>query len=202
MKILAEASRPSSKQANAWMAVCVGLYALSLLTVHFGRPWALTYHETNYAEPAREFWMTGDWLVPRIGGAPIWDKPPLMHWSIALSLGLFQTTAEWAARLPSALFSALVALIIAGLAARRHGLAVGALAGLIQSTCVYVLIQGRLAEADMLLALTVTAAMAAFALGVLDEQEGRARRRWILAYFGSAGLAFLAKGPGDRGQGR
>ncbi len=177
-------------------AVLIMLYSISLLMVHFGRPWSLTFHEVNYAEPAREFIQTGDWLVPRILGQPIWDKPPLMHWAIAGSMLLFQTEAEWAARFPSAFAAALTALFVAGLAARWSGARVGLLAGLIQSTAVYVMIQARLAEADMLLCACVTAALACFGRGVVGREAGeRVPKIWIVGYFAAAGLSFLAKGP-------
>lgn len=177
-------------------AAVIALYGLSLLMVNFGRPWVLTFHEVNYAEPAREFLTTGDWLVPRIAGKPLWDKPPLMHWAIAGSLAATGTEAEWAARLPSALAAAATALVVAALAARWHGGRVGLLAGLVQSTSVYVFMQGRLAEADMLLCAAVAAAFGCYAAGAVGRSPGeRAPRRWAIGYFAAAGLAFLAKGP-------
>jgi 4-amino-4-deoxy-L-arabinose transferase-like glycosyltransferase len=171
----------------------VAAYGLSLLLVNLGRPWALTFHEVNFAEPAREFLSSGDWLVPRITGRPLWDKPPLMHWSIAASMALLGTEAEWAARMPAALSAVATALIVAGLASRWFGGRVGLLAGLAQSSSVYVFMQGRLAEADMMLCAAVTLAMASFAVGAVGRD--RPPRGWTLLYFGAAGLAFLVKGP-------
>ncbi|RUL81582.1 ArnT family glycosyltransferase [Tautonia sociabilis] len=175
----------------------VAAFGLSILLVNFGRPWALTFHEVNFAEPAREFLRSGDWLVPRIMGKPLWDKPPLMHWAIAASMGVFGTEAEWAARLPAALSASATALVVAVLAARWFGERAGVLAGLVQSTTVYAFMQGRLAEADMMLCAAVTAAMGCFAVasGAGGEPSPRRRRLWAVGYFAAAGLAFLAKGP-------
>ena len=168
----AEAGRSPGPDPNApagrlsgWSAGIVAAYGLAVLLVQFGTPWALTFHEVNFAEPAREFLRTGDWLVPRIGGRPLWDKPPLMHWSIAAALSAFGTEAEWAARLPATLSAVVVALAVASMAARWHGDRAGLLAGLVQSTSLHVLMQARLAEADMPLCAAVAVAMASLARG-------------------------------------
>ncbi|WP_169977500.1 ArnT family glycosyltransferase [Tautonia rosea] len=194
-KTLPSVGSTSTDPLSVRSALVVAFYGLTLLLVNFGQPWALTFHEVNFAGPAREFLQSGDWLVPRIMGMPIWDKPPLMHWSIAASLLVFDTEAEWAARLPAMVSAVLTSLVIAWLAARWYGDRVGLLAGLIQSSSVYVFMQGRLAEADMMLCAIVTMAMAAFAAGVLDRNGDRPPIGWRLAYFGAAGLAFLVKGP-------
>jgi 4-amino-4-deoxy-L-arabinose transferase-like glycosyltransferase len=44
----------------------------------------------------------GSWTVPQRDGMPYLEKPPLMMWAAALSIGFFGANA-WAARLPSAL---------------------------------------------------------------------------------------------------
>ena len=177
-------------------AAIVAAYGLVILLVQFGTPWALTFHEVNFAEPAREFLRNGDWLVPRLAGRPLWDKPPLMHWSIAASVSAFGTEAEWAARLPSTLSAVVVALAVAGLAARWHGDRVGLLAGLVQLTSIYMLMHARLAEADMPLCAAVTVAMAALARGAAGWDPGdHVPIGWILTFFGASGIAFLAKGP-------
>ena len=177
-------------------AAIVASYGLAVLLVQFGTPWALTFHEVNFAEPAREFLRTGDWLVPRLAGRPLWDKPPLMHWSIAASVSAFGTEAEWAARLPANLSAVAVALTVASLSARWLGDRVGLLAGLVQMTCIYTLMQARLAEADMPLCAAVTVAMASLARGAAGRLPGdRVPIGWTLAFFGASGVAFLAKGP-------
>ncbi|MEW4571119.1 glycosyltransferase family 39 protein [Tautonia sp. JC769] len=187
-------SGPADRLSGRSALIILG-YGLTVLLVHFGRPWALTFHEVNFAGPAREFLQSGDWLVPRIMGMPLWDKPPLMHWSIAASLSAFGTEAEWAARLPAVLSAVLTSLVIAWLAARWYGDRVGLIAGLVQSSSVYAFMQGRLAEADMMLCAAVTLAMASFAAGVVGRENTRPPIGWRLAYFGAAGLAFLVKGP-------
>ena len=169
------------------------LFGAALFAVDFGPGWVLTYHEAYFAEPAREMLHTGDWLIPRVGGVPSWQKPPLTHWMIAATMGLLRTESEWAVRLPSLICTILNGLFIAALAARWYGDKVGRLAGLIQLSMFYALFQGRLAESDMPLCAAVSAAMLALAIGTI----GRDRAGWgaTLGFFVAAGLSTLIKGP-------
>lgn len=96
---------PNSRIArfSLWMAV-------SWVTMF----WRLSYmplldpDEAHYAEITREMRRLGDYVVSRIDGVPLIDKPVLFHWIQAGSFGLFGEN-EFAARLPTAL--AAVALI-------------------------------------------------------------------------------------------
>ena len=141
-------------------AAIVGLVALTV-GAGLGGSGRLTYHEAFVAEAAREILASGDWLVPTIGGQPWLEKPPLLIWLVA---GLSWATGgvtEWSARVPSAIAALGVALGVASLAARRFGPTVGLLAGLIQATTAWVVLRGRLGEADIVLAALVTGLMVA-----------------------------------------
>jgi 4-amino-4-deoxy-L-arabinose transferase-like glycosyltransferase len=166
----------------------------TLLGICLGSTRVLTVHEVVFAQPAREMVHTGDWGMIRFAGIPSTHKPPLTHWLIALSMLVFHNEAEWVCRLPSVLAAILTAWIVAQWAARSYGRRVGLLCGLIQLTAFYTLMQARLAEADMLLCLLVTAAMALFAIGNLGE-SGRPGLMILvkIAFFAVCGLAFLAK---------
>jgi len=59
-------------------------------------------HEGHFAGVAREMVLTGDWVTPRLNGAPYLNKPPLFYWLIALSYSA-RGISEGAARLPLAL---------------------------------------------------------------------------------------------------
>ena len=58
--------------------------------------------EPRYAAIAREMLTTGNYITPRLYGAPWFEKPPLMYWLAALGYKLFGFN-ETGARLPSAL---------------------------------------------------------------------------------------------------
>ena len=146
------------------IAAILGLLALTV-GVNLGGASRLTYHEAFVAQPAREMIAAGTWggwLVPKVGGQPWVEKPPLLIWLVAgLSLATGSVT-EWTTRVPSALATVGLALGVAGLANRRFGPTVGWLAGLIQATTAWTILRGRLGEADLLLAALITGLMAVF----------------------------------------
>lgn len=171
----------------------IAVFGATMFLVDFGPGWVLTYHEAYFAEPAREMLRSGDWIVPKMAGIPSWQKPPLTHWMIAATMGLFRSEAEWVVRLPAHLCTILSALFIAAIAARWYGNRLGLLAGLIQLTTFSSLFQGRLAEADMPLCAAISGGMLALALGA----TGKTRAGWParLGFFIAAGASFLIKGP-------
>jgi 4-amino-4-deoxy-L-arabinose transferase len=67
--------------------------------------------ESRYAEIPREMVTSGDWLVPKINNLTYYEKPPMGYWVHALALKWLGET-NFAVRLPSALATGLVALLI------------------------------------------------------------------------------------------
>ena len=186
---------PTTATLSLKTVLIIILYGGTLLGFFLdGQSRVLTSHETLFAQPAREMLSGGDWLVPRFTGDPSTHKPPLTHWLIALSMMLFKSHAEWVCRLPFVLAALAVALLIAMLATRWYGRQVGLVAGLVQLSTYYVLMQARLAEADMFLCQTVTAAMTAFAIACVDRQAQSRPARWLSWLFWAyLGLAFMTK---------
>lgn len=177
--------------------VLIALYALTLLLIfNGGEKWVLTRHEVLAAEPAREMLHLGNWIIPTIGDVPRYNKPPTTGWFIAASMFVFRTESEWAVRLPSALAAVAAAMVMAAMAARYLGRQAGIIAGLMQATFFYTLMQARLAEADMLLGFASAAALYAFAMGNIDAPATpRSPSRWpAVAFYAAAGFAFLLKG--------
>ncbi len=177
-------------------AVVLAIYGATLLLTNLGSGRVLTYHEVYFAQPAKEMLASRNFVVPAINGIPSTDKPPAVHWMIALSMHALGSGAEWVVRLPSVIAALTTALAIAVMAARWFGDRVALVAGLMQLTALYVLMQARLAEADMPLCAAVTIAMCAFSFANVDSPHGRARTRlaaWM--FFAATGLAFLIKGP-------
>src|SRR6185312_12459714 len=129
------------------------------LWVGLGGAGRLTYHEAFVAQAAREMIASGDILTPAVGGRPWLEKPPLAVWLAAVTGRASGGVSEAAARAPSAVAAALLALGIAAAGARRFGPSAGLLAGLIQATTAWTVMRGRLAEVDMTLACLVTWAL-------------------------------------------
>jgi len=173
------------------------LFGGTLYFTHLGDTRVLTRHEVLAAEPAREMVRNGgtEWILPTIAGVPRTAKPPGMMWLIALSMMIFHRDAEWVARLPSVLGLLSIAVMMAILAARWFGRWIGFLAGLLQLTFLYAMIQTRLCEADVVLSATECGAMFCFALAVLDSPRGRSRSWWPrLCFWLCLAAAFLLKG--------
>lgn len=179
----------------------VATYGFLLYFVALGSNRVLTLHEALFAQAAKEMVASHDWILTTYGGAYFNHKPPLTYWILASLFTVFKTESEWLIRAPFALASIATGLIVARLAARRHGDWVGLLAGLIQLSTYYMLMQGRLAESDILLCYFVTLATAAFAysrvlpsMSDLGDSQG-GRRFHHYCFHAAAGLAFMTKGP-------
>jgi 4-amino-4-deoxy-L-arabinose transferase-like glycosyltransferase len=184
----------------ARLASIVGLSALTL-GIGLGGSGRLTYHEAFVAQAARELIDRGAVLVPTIDGQPWLEKPPLAFWLVALAGKVSGEVTELVARAPSAVAATLLALGVAVFAARRFGPDVGRLAGLVQATTFWLVVRGRLAEADILLACLVTWSMVAFdRLRARDPGaiplESPPSPSWRWAFFGALGATALVKGLG------
>lgn len=176
-----------------WSWAVLIAYGALLYLYRLGDFQALTEHEIVVGGIAKQMLRDGTWGGLWIGDYPWLEKPPLPHWLAAMALGVVGDIGEAAVRLPSALEALAVALIVAWLAARWFGPAIGLLSGLIQATTYYSVIYGRLAENDMVLCLLVTATIACF-VEALRAPEDRARW-WRLAFWVLLGATNLSKGP-------
>jgi len=159
--------------------------------------------EPRYASIARTMAQTGDWVTPRLWGHPWFEKPILYYWSAAASFKLFGVS-EAAARLPNALAALAGALLLALAAWRLWGGRAARLALVIFPTSIGIFAFARAATMDMLLTVSVEAAMVAaiFALPHRPRERSWHRHgfgpgpRWRLALVGACiGLGTLAKGP-------
>lgn len=82
---------------------------------------ALYWEEGRRAAQAADILATGDWLHPRVFGAPYFDKPPLLPWLIAAIGAVYGEIDEWAVRLPSLCVSLAGALVVYAFLRRRVG---------------------------------------------------------------------------------
>lgn len=88
----------------------ISLAAIILFSFNLGGVPLRDWDEAIVASVAREIYCSplasNHWLYPTLDGQPYFNKPPLLHWLIALSYSWFGVN-EWTTRLPSALLTAL-----------------------------------------------------------------------------------------------
>lgn len=69
------------------------------------------YDETIYAQTALDMMQQGEWIVPTANGMQFFEKPPFTYYMMDLCYSLFGVNA-FSARLPSAIFTLLTALLL------------------------------------------------------------------------------------------
>jgi 4-amino-4-deoxy-L-arabinose transferase-like glycosyltransferase len=204
-------SAKSQRDTNIAALVTAALVILVSLFANLGAIGLVGPDESRYAWIARAMVETGDWVTPKLWGAPWFEKPILYYWAAAIGFQM-HLPAEWAARLPSA-FAALMAAVAIGSLARRHyggdedlSTSPALFAPVIFSTSVAAIAFSRAATPDMLFSAALTMAMV-FAASILSRagalrvpngmQPGNKNRDVpIQVLWGaSLGLGVLAKGP-------
>src|SRR5205085_11409740 len=92
------------------VAALLGIAAVPFL-YGLGRLSLVGPDEPRFAEAAREMFVTGDYITPRVAGEAAFDKPALLYWANAGAFRLFGVN-EFAARLPSALAALVCSLFL------------------------------------------------------------------------------------------
>lgn len=150
--------------------------------------------EPDVAQPAIEMFVTGDWVTPRHNGEPWVHYPPVGYW---LSAGLMEavgTVHPFLLRLPTALASLLLALLVRRMGVRYVGAEASRWASIVLVLFPNYAWQSINVHPDMLFALMQSAGILVYAQG-LRETSRRARASSLLAAFALFGLAWLTKGP-------
>lgn len=182
---------PRDAKLRLWPLAALILLAGITFFLGLGRLPFVGPDEPRYAEVAREMFVTGDYISPRLAGCLWFEKPALTYWMAAGAYHIFGAN-EFAARLPAALMALATALLIFYAIHRTVSSRLGFTAALVLVTSGIFLGLARAISTDM----PLTAAMS-FALlsGYLFTRlSGRARLIcWILCW-ASMGLAMLAKG--------
>jgi 4-amino-4-deoxy-L-arabinose transferase-like glycosyltransferase len=166
--------------------------------------------EPRFAEASREMIQRGDYIVPYFNNQLRLDKPPLAYWAQTASYRVFGEN-DFAARFPSAIAAALVALSIFAWGSRIAGKRLGLWSAIIFTLSLQTFIHAKAAVADMWLVLFVTLAHRAGYELLRDVRATDDRKRstpnaqrptlnsedlrWWFTFYLALGLAFLAKGP-------
>ena len=180
-------------------ACCLAFFGFSLVG---GRP--LTMHEGVLPQSAREMLADHDFVVPKNGGRPWLESPPLPQWTTVALYSLFGSGDQlWVARIGPALMGTLSVLLLAWMAGRLFGRTIGLLSGGVFAT-MYELVQySWLAEDEIFLCALVTLAVSAFVWVEYVRADSAApgsrnffgARPWsLLLFFLALGATNLAKG--------
>jgi 4-amino-4-deoxy-L-arabinose transferase-like glycosyltransferase len=162
--------------------VCVGLFARVLYTPDEPREAGLVVAMTTQADKA----------LPEFAGRPFAEKPPLLYWLGAASVGAFGASPA-GERLPNLLYALVTVLAIGALAARAAGASAGFAAGVVAASALQSYqVQIWLATDAPLLAGVALALYGAF-LG-LTAADARARLGGYLLLHAGLAVAFFAKG--------
>src|SRR4029077_14248164 len=122
-----------------------------LVLFHLAGTWSLPLidrDEPRFAEASREMIQRADYVVPYFNNQLRLDKPPFAYWAQVASYRIFGES-DFAARFPSAVAAALLALSILGWGKRIGGDGVGWWAAIIFTLSLQTLIHGKAAVADM-----------------------------------------------------
>lgn len=150
-------------------------------------------NEGQRAAPPATMLRTGDYIIPRLNGAPYLVKPPLLYWAIA---GVYSVAgvSEFTARVPTALCG--VALVLSMYLLSRKGAGEraarwGALALLASP---YAFQRMRFAELDIPLTLATFLAIIFARNATLSDNKAQ-RLRFCVVSGAAFGAAVMLKGP-------
>jgi 4-amino-4-deoxy-L-arabinose transferase-like glycosyltransferase len=183
---------PERMFSRTGMFVAWALLVVALLPVREVMP----PDEPRFAHQAQSMKSSGDWIVPHIGDAKNVDKPPVLFWSVALaSLALDRVTAT-TSRVPSALASLIVLLLVARMGRRLWGSDAIAYGGaLVTLTGIEFFQKAEWCSCDMTLAAFTWIAITLWSEAAFgDPPPGR---RWLRIALGwtAVGFGILTKGP-------
>jgi len=161
--------------------------------------------EPRFAEASREMIERGEYIVPHFNNQLRLDKPPLAYWTQVASYKILGGN-DFAARFPSAVAAALVAMSILAWGTRMGGEGVGWWAAIIFTLSLQTFIHAKAAVADMWLVLFITLAHRSgyellFQNGkrpTLNAQRSTPNSepvRWWFTFYLALAFGFLAKGP-------
>jgi 4-amino-4-deoxy-L-arabinose transferase-like glycosyltransferase len=185
--------RPGSATAHDVRLDYAWLLGLGLLLIATGiglrDPWPAD--EPRFALVARDMVATGEWLLPRVGGQPYPDKPPLFFWLMALGLQA-SGALRLAFLLPSLLSGVGCAVLIYDLGRRLWNRETGLAAGVALLFTVQFVWQARQAQIDATLCFWTTLGL----YGLLRHLLLGPQWRWYAVGWAAAGFGVITKGVG------
>jgi 4-amino-4-deoxy-L-arabinose transferase-like glycosyltransferase len=172
----------------------IALVVLCAVVFFYGLGWAplIGPDEPRYAEVAREMYVTGDWITPRLGGIKWFEKPALTYWLSAAGFALFGEN-EFGARFGVAALATFGVLLLYYFGRREHSARFGYLSAAALATCGLWPGFARGVTFDLTLTVAIEVAFLSFFLWESKESQAGRNRLWYVFCF-ALGLATLAKG--------
>jgi 4-amino-4-deoxy-L-arabinose transferase-like glycosyltransferase len=144
------------------LLILMALWLLLYGSYTLARPPLLDDADSVHAEVAREMVARHDWVTLYANGIRYLEKAPLLYWSMAASFQCFGAHT-WSARLPLALYTLLLLLLMYALGERCFGDAMaGFYAALVLATSFGLFIFTRILIPDAMVCLWLTLAMLCF----------------------------------------
>lgn len=167
------------------------LAALLLYTLNLGEAALRDWDEGLVAQVARDIYRAPagslTWLHPTLAGAPYLNKPPLVHWLIAIAYRIGGVN-EWTTRLPGALLTAISVPVLYTIGRELFPRRTPAIfAALVYLTTLPIARHGRLAMLDGVL-------ISLFLILLVCLLRSRRDLRWSLGVGLCFGLLCLTKG--------
>jgi 4-amino-4-deoxy-L-arabinose transferase-like glycosyltransferase len=181
-------------QPRWWLEIELALLVLLVVGAYFTRMTALSVRgeESRRGLIAREMLASGDWIVPRCQGIPLFSRPPLQNWLIAAVASARGEVDLVALRFPSDCAVLLTVILIYGYA-RSMLTRLGALcAAAAYASMGQVVELGRTGETDALFTLFVSGSLLVW--HVCHVRGVSPFKTWCLGYLFAA-LGTLTKGP-------
>jgi 4-amino-4-deoxy-L-arabinose transferase-like glycosyltransferase len=171
-----------------WIGIAAVLLVVFLYFFRLSGTGLLGPDEPRYAAIGREMARSGDWITPRLGGQPWFEKSPWLYWmtGVGFRLGL---SDEFAPRVPVACLSVAFLAFYYWSLRRELGARPALFSTIILGTSAGWLIYSYAAVTDLPMSVFFSAAM----LSGLAWLRTGAKRSLILAA-GLLGVAVLAKG--------
>jgi 4-amino-4-deoxy-L-arabinose transferase-like glycosyltransferase len=148
--------------------------------------------EPREALAVQDILQRGEWLFPLKQATAIPSKPPLFHWTAALTSQITGRIDETTIRFPSALYATLGVLLVYLLGRKLFGAKVALLGGAILATTLIYSNQALSARVDMTLSFFVTLSLVLFYCLYRGFLSGQL---WYYAFYAVVGIGILAKGP-------
>lgn len=154
----------------------------------------LNVNECLVGQTAREMSRSNNWILPRYGGEPRLQKPPLAYWTAGLASRLTGRLDALSLRIPTAVSAVACMVVVWSLANTLFGRRVAFVSSLVFASMSGVLFYARQGTADMQLTFWCTFSVLAFERA-LRAGRGNGRRAWMILFAVCLGAGMLAKLP-------